>query len=86
MASSDVRIEWKPNMMAKVLRSQGAYAIMQRFGNEVCARANHLAMPKARYGMKVSPGRKRFWKARIYTGNIVAMVDARKRGTLTKVI
>ena len=69
-----------------MLRSQGMYLIMYHFGHEVCNKANRMAMPRARYGIKVSQGRKRFWKARIYTGNYVAMVDAHKHNTLTKVI
>lgn len=86
MGRSDIRIEWRKGTFEKVLRSQGMYSIMQHYGSQVCARANSRAMPRAKYGFKVAQGRKRFWKARIYTGNYVAMVDARKRGTLTKVI
>lgn len=86
MARSEVRIEWRNGTFEKILRSQGMHSIMQHYGSQVCARANQLSMPRAKYGFKVAQGRKRFWKARIYTGNYAAMVDAHKRNTLTKVI
>ena len=87
MARPDIRIEWKKDAMGTILRSQGMHAIMEHFGKQVCDRANQRSNPRAKYGMKVTQGTKmRAWKARIYTANIVAMRDARKHNTLTKVL